>query len=40
VIEYKQRAINALKGILELKKKDGNLNRVTGGKRLGPTKGL
>jgi hypothetical protein len=33
VIEYKQRAINALKGILELYKKEKNPNRVTGGKR-------
>ena len=33
VIEYKQRAINALKGILELNKKERNPNRVTGGKR-------
>jgi hypothetical protein len=33
VIEYKQRAINALKGILELNKKEINPNRVTGGKR-------
>jgi hypothetical protein len=33
VIEYKQRAINALKGILELNKEAINPNRVTGGKR-------
>jgi hypothetical protein len=33
VIEYNQRAINALKGILELDKKEINPNRVTGGKR-------
>jgi hypothetical protein len=33
VIEYKQRAINALKGVLELNKKERNPNRVTGGKR-------
>ena len=33
MIEYKQRAINALKGILELNKVERNPNRVTGGKR-------
>jgi hypothetical protein len=33
VIEYKQMAINALKGILEPNKKARNPNRVTGGKR-------
>jgi hypothetical protein len=36
VIEYKQRAINALRGILELNKKAKNPNRVTGGKRARP----
>ena len=39
VIGNKDRAINALKGILELDKKETNPNRVTGGKRQeGPTK--
>jgi hypothetical protein len=39
VVEYKQRAINALKGILELNKKERNPNRVTGGGKRGRPKG-
>jgi hypothetical protein len=39
VIEYKQRAINALKGILELNKKARNPNRVAAGGKRGRPKG-
>jgi hypothetical protein len=40
VIEYKQRAINALKGILELNKKAKNPKRVTGRWQTRATKGF
>jgi hypothetical protein len=36
-IGHNDRAINALKGIIELDKKERNPNRVTGGKRGRPT---